>query len=158
MKRLNLFPGIIFALLGLNFVIVGITVYAANSDGGAVIEPNYYQRALHWDDQRALEERGRVLGWSAGVELTVKDGATAIGVKLADRAGDPIGGATVRALAFRSADAGRRHELILREVGPGRYEGLVPTRGGGAWQVELRIQARGELFTYVASVSAEGAP
>lgn len=158
MRRLNLFPGIIFALLGLNFVIVGITVFAANSDGGAVIEPNYYRRALHWDDQRVLEERGRVLGWSAVVDLTAQDGATAIGVQLADRAGDPIGGATVRALAFRSAAAGRRHELILREVGPGRYEGLVPARGGGAWHVELRIEARGELFTHVTSVLAEGAP
>lgn len=158
MKRLNIFPGIIFALLGLNFAIVGITVFAANSDGGAVIEPDYYQKALRWDDRRALDDRWRALGWTADVELQPRTNATAIVLNLADRAGGRIGGAVVQALAFRSADAGRRHQLDLKEVGPGRYEGVAPAAGRGEWQVELRIRALGELFTRVVSATSEGAP
>lgn len=158
MKRFNVFPGIIFVLLGLNFVIVGITVVAAHSDGGAVIEPDYYQKALHWDEHRAQQEHSRTLGWSAGIDLTSRQGAWVLGATVKDRAGEAIVGAKVRAVAFRSADAGRRQTLDLRETSPGRYEAAVQAGIAGGWHVELNIEARGEVFTLETLAIAEDAP
>lgn len=158
MKRFNVFPGIIFVLLGLNFVIVGITVVAANSDGGAVIEPDYYQKALHWDEHRAQQEHSRALGWNADLDLTSRQGSWVLGATVKDRAGQTIAGAKVRAVAFRSADAGRRHTLELRETSPGRYEAAVPSARPGDWHVEVNIEARGEFFILKTFVIAEDAP
>ncbi|HWB20376.1 MAG TPA: hypothetical protein VG711_08765 [Phycisphaerales bacterium] len=39
MKRPRMFPGIIFALISINFIIVGVTVYFALSDKHFAIDP-----------------------------------------------------------------------------------------------------------------------
>lgn len=159
MKRFNLFPAIIFVLLGLNFLIVGITVFAANSDGGAAIEPDYYQKALHWDEHRAQERRSLALGWDVRADLTRRDGALALRVHVHDAAGAAISGASVHATVFRSAEARRRFTLELRETNtPGEYGAAVPSGAAGAWQVELAVAARGNEYSRVLTAFAEREP
>lgn len=44
-------PAFIVGLLALNVIVVGITVFAAVTNP-AQVEPDYYERALNWDENR----------------------------------------------------------------------------------------------------------
>ena len=42
MSRIRLWPGIIFALLGVHACVVATTFYLANADPSVAVEPDYY--------------------------------------------------------------------------------------------------------------------
>ena len=48
-------PFIIVGLLGLNMAICAITITAAVTRP-AIIEPDYYEKALNWDESRAAKQ------------------------------------------------------------------------------------------------------
>lgn len=50
MSRFRLWPGMIFALLGLNACVVGVTLYLAHSDRSFAVEPEYDRKALAWQE------------------------------------------------------------------------------------------------------------
>ena len=52
-------------------------VYVATSDGSFAVEPDYYQKALHWDDARSAAAENAGLGWT--VELDGRRQASAAG-------------------------------------------------------------------------------
>lgn len=159
MKRFQVFPGIIFVLLGMNVAIVGYTVYAASSDGGAAIEPNYYQKALAHDALREQQRHDAALGWVYGVSVQPdpESGAPALNVLIHDRDGEPIAGAVVRAVAFPSIRANERSLLLLREHAPGAYAAPLSIPHSGAWRIELAIESRGRSVAHKADIHiAEG--
>ena len=53
--------GILFAGIASN---VGFAILAS-SDPAAAVEPDYYRKAVAWDQEMAQEERNIALGWSA---------------------------------------------------------------------------------------------
>lgn len=160
MKRFRVFPGIIFVLLGMNVLIVGYTVYAAGSDGGAVIEPDYYQKALAYDSIREQERAAASLGWTydVGVESDPATGTTELRARIHEPDGRPIGGATVRAMAFPSMRAGERSMLLLRESAPGLYSAPIRITHPGEWRIELSIESRGRVVNYKADIQTMGRP
>ncbi len=124
MKRPRLWPGLIFALLAANAAIVGITLFFVHSDKSFAVEPEYYQKALHWDAAAKEQARSRDLGW----RLEVDPGAVGaagrhVRVTIRDRQGKPIEGATVKVTAFSALRAADRFEA-----------GCDPCRRGGVWR------------------------
>jgi nitrogen fixation protein FixH len=110
-------------------------------DPSVALEPDYYRKAVAWDEQRAQERRSTALGWHAAitVEPAQHPGATRLRVQLTDAAGGALSGATLTAQAFANARAGSVLSLRWTESAPGHYETeLVPARPG-LW--ELRLQA-----------------
>ena len=148
MKRPRLFPGIIFALLGMNVVIVGVTVYAANKDGGAVIEPDYYRKALAYDTLAAQQRDADALGWQYDTDLVAADDTTALRMQLQDDTQSAVTGAVVRAVAFASARADQRTHLLLRESSSGTYEASFEPDRAGLWRIELTIESRGRVISH----------
>jgi nitrogen fixation protein FixH len=150
MKRFRMFPGIIFVLLGMNMAIVGYTVYAANSDGGAAIEPDYYRKALAHDTIREQERHDAALGWGyrVSVQPDPASGTSALNIVILDGKGGPITGATVHAVAFPSIRANERSQLLLKERAPGEYAALLDISHPGAWRIELTILCRGSTVNH----------
>lgn len=160
MKRFHIFPGIIFALLGMNVAIVGYTVYAANSDGGAAIEPDYYRKALAHDVIAANDREAAALGWTYHVEFT-PDAARKTHVlraSIADSSGAAVTGANVRAEAFPSVRANERVRLLCLEGKPGEYAAPISVTHHGQWRVELIIESRGRIVAHKSDVFAREAP
>ena len=72
-----LWPGLVFALLGGQLLLVCVLAYIAVADGSFAVEPDYYQKGLHWDATAEQLRANARLGWKA--RLQVEDSATVLG-------------------------------------------------------------------------------
>lgn len=158
-RRFWPWPGMIFALLGINISIVGLTAFLALSDSSFAIEPDYYRKAMQWDQTALQRERNSELGWT--VESPPSPAGLPVVLRLRDRDGAAVSGAKVEVIAFHNAHAGDRLQTTLSEIEPGMYrsnEALIRT---GQWQLRIVAQRGDELFTaeQAHAVSArEGSP
>lgn len=143
-------PFAILGLLGMNVVIVGITVFYAASDRSLAIEPNYYQKALAWDRSQIQGARNAHLGWTTGFSLErASDGAARIGVVLRDRGGAAIDEARVTVVAFHNSRASDRSSVSLAAGGEGRYAGEIVAARDGLWHFQFTAVRGTETFTEV---------
>ena len=147
MKAAALWPA---AVVGALVVTVGANIailVLANDSDKAVVEPNYYEKAVAWDSTMAQGRRNESLGWSVRATLTPIPGGSRLAASLADRAGAPIAGATLRVEAIHNLDAARRIEAALRDAGGGAYEADLPMRHAGLWELRFTAERDGERFT-----------
>src|SRR4051812_43988530 len=121
MKRIRIWPGMVFGLIGLNVSVVSLTIYFAESDASFAVEPDYDQKALAWDESARQRAGSDALGWSATIEVPAPGAGPTrtLLLHLADRTGAPIEGATVEIETFTSLRASERHRLSLVPAGPG---------------------------------------
>ncbi|MBK9189550.1 MAG: FixH family protein [Phycisphaerales bacterium] len=125
MIRFKPWPGIIFVLLAGNVVIVIITIVAA-AISHSPIEPDYYRRAVEWDQVKAL--RTNPSPWvvtasrdAQGLRLTVKS----------EQGMPPNAGVSLTAQT-QARDV--YNDLTLEPIEAGEYRIASPVDGG-----ELRV-------------------
>ncbi|MFN7020151.1 MAG: FixH family protein [Phycisphaerales bacterium] len=137
-------------LLALNVVIVGVTVTLAVGDKSVATEPDYYRKAVNFDDEARLREESRRLGWKAEVTLGVEGGTQRLVVRLNDASGAPVEGAAVRVEAFAHVRSGDRQRLAMKGVEgePGAYAGAVGVDRGGLWRVNVSAERGEERFVH----------
>lgn len=107
--------GVISILVGGVLAMVFFIVMAQRANAGRVV-PDYYQRAVRYDDDIAAADASRALGWSATAELTT----SSLRICLRDRAAAPVT-ATVAAVVTHRAHPDRPQpaELTLGTDGCG---------------------------------------
>lgn len=138
-----------------------VMLFAANSDqNGSVVEPDYYRKAVAWDEtmtQRAASDR---LGWTAAATVErSRPGAAVTGevaVQLVDRTGRAVTAALVTAVAIHNADAGHPIALTLHERPDGRYAAPARIDHPGRW--EVRVDAIRDDAHFVATLLVEAYP
>ena len=137
--------GILLAGIASN---VGFVVLAS-SDPAAAIEPDYYQKAIAWDQEMAQQERNIGLGWSAHAALYPgsRSNAGRLEVTLADSLGKPLQGANVLALVMHNARAASVQTVLLHDEGAGRYTARVAADRPGLWEVRLSVERNSLRFT-----------
>ena len=64
-----LYPGIVVAILSYSIISSYFLVRASQSDGGAQVLENYYERSVHWDDHQAVVSYSDALNWQLRWEL-----------------------------------------------------------------------------------------
>lgn len=145
----RIFPGIIFALIGMNMTIVAITVWLATGDPSVAVEPDYYRKAAAWDETAAQQRANARLGWTASVTITpgAERGALLVQVRLTDRDGAPVLGAQVSATLFHNARAGDRIEANFTAAAGGVYLASSRCERPGVWRMRLLVQRGLETFT-----------
>lgn len=128
---------------GANIALLIIT----SRDASFAVEPDYYAKALAWDETMAQEARNEALGWSLGlrVEPTAERGAMTVRVRLADRAGAPIDGARIAVETFHNARASRVLTAALEPRGPD-YAAVMPLARPGLWEFRLRVTRGPDVF------------
>jgi len=128
---------------GANIALVVITA----RDASFAVEPNYYAKALAWDQTMAQQVRNEALGWSLGLRVDPTDvrGRRMVTVDLADRAGAPVEGAQVAVEAFHNARASRIFSAALTAQGQG-YAAAMPLDRPGLWEFRLRVTRGPEVF------------
>lgn len=137
-------PGGVFLLLGMNMVIVGITVYAALADKSVSIEKKYYEKALAWDETAKQRDLNAALGWKIGLTA----GATRqFELTLRDSSDQPIRAAKVNAEVFHDARSSERVMVTFIGDGSGTYRALCPSGPDGSWHLRTRIEAVKMVFT-----------
>lgn len=164
MKRVRLWPGMIFVLIGINVGVVAVTIYAATSDRSFAVEPGYDAKALAWDQVAAQRRENARLGWKVTVEPAA-DGKSAL-IRIVDGAGRAVEGAAVEVTAFASVRAGERQQKWADPSegdGPGAYRAGVELTRPGLWVFRVTARRGPAVFTasedvYVVAAGAGETP
>jgi nitrogen fixation protein FixH len=136
----------IVGLLAMNMSIVGITVYYATSDPSVAAEPNYYEKAVKWDQAAAQSVASKQLGWHVRLDVEHAVGGTLV-VRITDSIGKPVERARPIVETFHHARSGSRRTLTLVERAPGEYACCIGAERAGRWRVRLAVHAGEDLFT-----------
>jgi nitrogen fixation protein FixH len=120
---------------------------AATSRDAAVVEPDYYRKALAWDSTLAARRHDAALGWrlEAMLERAGRSGADLV-VSLADREGRPLAGAGITVTAIHNAEA-RRPVAAMRTGADGVARARLPLARPGRWELRLEARHAGETFS-----------
>ena len=140
------------AIVGI--LLAGITsnvafVVLASSDPAAAVEPEYYRKALAWDDEMAQQERNIALGWSAHAALTLgaRGQPGRLELTVADSSGRPLSGAAVSAVVMHNARASNAQQVALQEDAAGRYSAKLLAERPGIWEVRLSVERNAQRYT-----------
>jgi nitrogen fixation protein FixH len=144
------------------FVAMYLTVIGiAGRDPHFSVEPDYYEKSMHWDETAAQIRANQELGWSVEIEPDAQVGALGdrrLACRIRDRDKRPVRGATVDLITFHHAYAAQRVELALVEESPGVYVGRPRMARPGLWECRLTVHRGVETFTHVAVVQVGANP
>jgi nitrogen fixation protein FixH len=142
-------PMIIVALLVATAAGQGVMMWKATHDSTLAIEPDYYKKAVAYDEVIAQEAVNASLGWRAVATV-----GSEVGVTLTDRAGRAIDGAAVTVTAIHNLDGS--HHIIgrLTAAGAGRYAAPLPLDRAGLWELRIEAERGAEKFTSSLRVDA----
>lgn len=122
---------------------------AGNRNGNKVI-PDYYEKAVHWDDERAAQRASDTLGWTVRPAVSVfTDGAglRPLTITVTDEAGAPVEGLVLAAELWHHA-VGQPVEVDFAKVegAAGTYRAQVPMDRAGTWECDLVDRREGSVF------------
>jgi nitrogen fixation protein FixH len=156
LKREHGWPAAICTILGITVALNVWVMRVANDDPSMVVEPNYYARAIRWDDEMAQARRNAALAWTVTPTLGATDaGRAELRVSVRDAHGAPIDGAAVTLEAFAILRSGDVVHATLAPDGDG-YRTSVPMRTRGRWELRFTVVRGGDRFTAVQRVDAVG--
>jgi len=142
-------PAVIAGALTLHVLAMAAMVYVATSNDSYAVEPDYYAKALAWDERRAQERHNAELGWRLDFAVVPADpGADPVlRASLVDADGAPVTGARVAVEAFANI---RRDDVLTATLAPSPdgYEIAMPMRGNGRWEFRFEVTRNQEVFTY----------
>jgi len=131
-------------LLGSMLAGLGTLAYLAIDDPHFALEPNYYDKAVHWDRTREQARQTDALGLQlslAPLRLS-PSGNIELELRVADRTGQPLEAAEVRLQAFPNAYAQRSQVVALVPSAPGVYRAKLSHGSVGLWELRFSIQHR----------------
>jgi len=139
------YPGIVVLFLAGTVTSQVFLVRAALSDGGAQVVDDYYDKAVNWDEERALRDRGTELGWTMHASLDGTPGAQGqqvVTLSFLDAQGLPItdlsGDVTVRRPSL--ADPLATRPLVVAPEEPGTYRIVAPMRQHGLYDLDVDVE------------------
>jgi len=159
-RRGRWWPWAVVALIALMALMMGVLMWSATGDPTHVVVPDYYDKAVRWDETAARREASARLGWR--VELDFRPvppelaGAgeprpnTLVVATLRDSLGQALDSLDVRVRAFFSARADRVLEARLAPR-DGAYAAALRLGPPGLWEFHLEAGRDSTLFVWDAS-------
>lgn len=152
-------PAFIVAILGMSITAQAILVYFATRPDAPRPEKDFYDRSLAWDEDQAVVEASRQLGWRVAIDVPtgveyVAGMAQPVDIQVADRGGAPVTGLAGRIAAIRPADTRLSNGAVLSELlyAPGRYRALLRFPAEGLWEIGLDASQGSLRFVHRARV------
>jgi nitrogen fixation protein FixH len=138
------FPLAIVAGLGLVVVVNAGMVYAALHSFPGQAGDEGFELSNHYDAVLEREQHQAALGWTLMVRT---DASGRPEVRLSDRDGAPLRGASVAASAERPLGAPETQSLVFRESDAGRYVVDTALPAAGQWEMTLSASFGGHDIT-----------
>lgn len=126
------------AFFGVVFIVNGIFVYIATQSWRGLDTDDAYRKGLDYNETLARADAQSALGWQTEVTL---DGARPV-VRLRDRAGLPLDGLDVSAVARHPVDENADRTLALFGRGGGVYRADVELPAHGQWDLRVEVARR----------------
>ncbi len=124
-------------VVGLNVLVL----FAANDRDAAVVEPDYYRRAVAWDSTLAASAREQRLGWSLDLEVgSLEPGGVPVRARLLDRDGRPLGDARIEVVAIHNRYAAHEVHGALAPDDDGGYRGTLALPRAGLWELRFAVR------------------
>lgn len=147
MKPATLWPAAVVAVLAITVGANAWLMWKARDPNGAVIEPDYYRKAVAWDSLAARQGRSDALRWSADATIgPAARGLARVRATLADSLGVPVAGAAVRLEAVHNLAAAHPVLAPLAETAPGVYEAETALDRPGLWELRLTATRGADVF------------
>jgi nitrogen fixation protein FixH len=158
MKRF-VWPGMVFALIGVNVAIVAVTVFASRRDSSYALVPAYDRKAMHFQEEIDRRAASTKLGWTIEAVITQSpDGTARVAFELRDAARTPITGAELAISFFHHAHAANRRDSLLSETAPGFYASSDRLAQKGLWRFEVAAQRGDDRFETALDQAVGAAP
>ncbi|MEI8195177.1 MAG: FixH family protein [Phycisphaerae bacterium] len=157
-----IFPLIVVGLLLFQIGMSLAGVYLAERSPAAMVEADYYNKAMHWDDYEARVRASAALGWQAtftilppaggSTGIAALKGERLVEITLTDKLGRPLRGATIAGKYFHHAhprdglDIQLKEDPTRPEAGGGIYTAQTPLRRIGTWEFRLLIKRGPDEF------------
>jgi nitrogen fixation protein FixH len=141
MKRGRIWIAFVIALLVGNAAALGVLVAEAGDPTPRVL-PDYYKKAIAWDETVAARRASADLGWRAAVSTTPR-GLT---IELTDAGGAAVAGASVEIVARHRSRADQLLTIALDETEPGRYRGAFAPARRGLYELEITARRGDDTF------------
>jgi len=123
----------------------GMLIYRATSDQSFGVEPDYYAKALAWNETAEQKEVNARLNWSVVVR---NQGAGTATVEVRDSSGMRVEGARISVVAFANDRSSQRYEVAGLETDRDGYRLQRASDRNGAWHLRLRIERGNDVFTW----------
>jgi nitrogen fixation protein FixH len=137
----------IVGILGMSVLAHIVLVVKANSDPSFFIEPDYYAKALAWDDTMAKRRASDALGWRLVSETRPSStGGVELLAILTDQAGRPIRDAKVSVQARHNARANAPVATGLVLGHDDAYHAVLPVQRSGLWVFEFSAERGSQRF------------
>jgi hypothetical protein len=134
---------------------LGSMAIIAIRDPHFATEPDYYQKAIRWDQTQAQAATNQRLGYAIKVpsSLSFDDrGQATLELLLSDGLGQQVHGAQLVGQAFANAYSGELVSLVFNEQSPGLYVAQLSVRHTGLWIFRIAGQSGPDHFTADARV------
>lgn len=143
-----LYPGLAVGFLVSSFVSNMVVLAIATSSESSAVEPDYYQKAMAWDDELSQRARNRDMAWQMKV-ATPQESADFFVVEVDDSQIAPLSDLQLSIEMFPVARSQKFFTVDLDEIAPGQYQGRWPSERQGIWELRARASRGAELFTSV---------
>ncbi|HET7545273.1 MAG TPA: FixH family protein [Polyangiaceae bacterium] len=129
---------------------VGSMAVIAARDPHFATEPDYYQKAIHWDQTQAQAATNQRLGYTVEAPAAIaidRQGRVTVEFGLNDQLGQQVRGGQLLGEAFANAYSAQIVRLAFAEQVPGRYRAKFSAQRPGLWIFRIAGSAAGEHFT-----------
>ena len=151
-SRHLLWPVLIISLISLHVISCVTMALVATHDNSFAVEPDYYQKGLHYEQTIEQRRENARLGWSARLDVSNPLRGTNernVSCTVRDREGRAVEKATVDLVAFAHLRAKKRTPLVLLPQEDGKYLATMPFDDPGRWEFRLMITRGKDTFTEV---------
>ncbi|MCB9848182.1 MAG: FixH family protein [Phycisphaeraceae bacterium] len=145
---------LVVAILGASFTVAMVMLYVSAIDPSFAVEPDYYDKAIHWDEQAAQYQVNAQLGWkiAVGTAPAATPGMRIVTAALTDRDGAPIEDAALGVVAFHNARSADRKGFPMTTAGGGVFTAEAPLQRAGIWEFRFTAVSPEHTFTDVQQV------
>jgi nitrogen fixation protein FixH len=126
-----------FFVLDLSIAVIAIVMAAGDPSFRPM--PEYGDRSVEWEVHQRERLQSQALGWQVDIK-GIEPERRAMEIKVIDRDGQPVEGATGSISAYHFTRVSQRQVVEVEEVEAGVYRANVDCRRPGWWKVELRLQ------------------
>jgi nitrogen fixation protein FixH len=150
-SRHLLWPILLASLIGIHIVSVVVMVTVATYDRSFAIEPDWYQKGLHYEQTAQQQRENSRLGWSVKLDVGQPLSGTnqrTVSCRVFDGAGKPVEDAKIDLVAFAHLRASKRTSSVLLRQG-GVYTAPLAFEDPGMWEFRLVITRGRETFTQI---------
>jgi nitrogen fixation protein FixH len=143
-------PIIVVVMLAIHMLIMMTAVTIASRARALGVVPNYYDKAVHWDQEQAALRQSKALGWQIFIHPASNIdslGKRDVLFELLDAQGKSIAADSLEITYFHHAHAEESEHLTLNK-GPdaGEFGVKLPMRYAGLWEFHFVALAQGKRF------------